>query len=274
MPILRTPGPHRRISSFHHSLTPISPFSSPLSATDRLLAATRSSTIPRNPSALSLFCFNALPFRADKVTLLAVYRTLLTLGGTKKRDLERWAGQGKQTLGRNIGRLLNAHQSLVPEEYAEFVVQNQKIWGLEGEIEVRRAEIVEGSARNDPIEIDSTDDEDGGNEDTRFTPESPSPNTSQPKGCAARLADKFAKESPAESSATPAVASPYTPMTPTTPARSTGSSSYPRKQTSSKRRFAPQPRRRQQPTTPTRSNGGGAETLATPTSAKGKGKAV
>ncbi|TDZ61828.1 hypothetical protein CTRI78_v004122 [Colletotrichum trifolii] len=251
MPILRTPGPHRRISSFHHSLTPISPFNSPLSATDRLLAATRSSTIPRNPSALSLFCFNALPFRADKVTLLAVYRTLLTLGGTKKRDLERWAGQGKQTLGRNIGRLFNAHQSLVPEEYADFVVQNQKIWGLEGEIE------------------------DGGDEDSDFTPESPSPNTSQPKDFTARLADKFAKESHAESSATAAAAaSPYTPMTPTTPARSTGSSSYPRKQTSSKRRFAPQPRRRQQPTTPTRSNGGGAETLATPTSAKGKGKAV
>ncbi|KAF9875455.1 hypothetical protein CkaCkLH20_07275 [Colletotrichum karsti] len=99
---------------------------------EKLCISARASTIPADEQTLKDFGFDKCLFDADKVTLLSIYRLLVVGMGVSSRELREWAEEGALAIGRNVAIEFQTRRRLVPEEYCQFFLMNQKsIWGLE-----------------------------------------------------------------------------------------------------------------------------------------------
>ncbi|KAF6788742.1 hypothetical protein CSOJ01_14955 [Colletotrichum sojae] len=103
-------------------------------AAEALYTCARKHRMPTNPQILADFRFDKFVFAADKTTLLRIYGILVTTFTASAHELREWAAEGPQSLGRNIWVELSTHAKLVPREYLQFVVDNQRIWDLENEL--------------------------------------------------------------------------------------------------------------------------------------------
>ncbi|KAF6827639.1 hypothetical protein CMUS01_08914 [Colletotrichum musicola] len=159
-------------------------------SSEHLYTCARNHRMPTNPQTLADFRFDKLTFAADKTTLLRIYGILVTSFSVSPSELREWVVGGLQSLGRNIWVELSTNAKLVPREYLQFVVDNQRLWDLENEL---RLDADSGSEADeeDKQELD----EEGGqepdeetiilieddNDDGDAAQAGPSPNTTEKK---------------------------------------------------------------------------------------------